>query len=57
MLVGPVTHSVAAEVQGGNMDCGSGLLLMLTRAIRMIECGQLLLVHTAEPSVPSDLHD
>lgn len=39
------------------MDCGSGLLLMLTRAIRQIEFGQLLLVHTEEPSVPPDLHD
>lgn len=39
------------------MDCGSGLLLMLTRAIRTIEFGQLLLVHTEEPSVPPDLHD
>jgi pyruvate-formate lyase-activating enzyme/TusA-related sulfurtransferase len=52
-----VKQPVAAEVQGGSMDCGSGLLLMLTRAIRQIEFGQLLLVHTEEPSVPPDLHD
>lgn len=52
-----MTQPVAAEVQGGSMDCGSGLLLMLTRAIRQIEFGQLLLVHTEEPSVPPDLHE
>jgi len=39
------------------MDCGSGLLLLLTRTIRRIEVGQVLLVHTAEPSVPPDLLD
>ncbi len=39
------------------MDCGSGLLLLLTRSIRRIEVGQVLLVHTGEPSVPPDLVD
>ena len=37
------------------MDCGSGLLLLLTRTIRGIDPGQVLLVHTREPSVPADL--
>ncbi len=37
------------------MDCGSGLLLLLTRSIRAVEPGTTLLVHTAEPSVPPDL--
>lgn len=37
------------------MDCGSGLLLLLTRTIRGIDPGQVLLIHTQEPSVPPDL--
>lgn len=37
------------------MDCGSGLLLM--RTIRRLDAGQLLVVHTEEPSVPSDLDE
>jgi pyruvate-formate lyase-activating enzyme/TusA-related sulfurtransferase len=47
----------AAELQGGRMDCGSGLLLMLMRSIGKIDAGQVLLVHTEEPSVPPDLED
>lgn len=47
----------AAEVHGGQMDCGSGLLLLLTRHMRAIEVGEVLLVHTEEPSVPPDLKD
>lgn len=47
----------AAELHGGTMDCGSGLLLLLMRSIAKIETGQVLLVHTEEPSVPPDLHD
>jgi pyruvate-formate lyase-activating enzyme/TusA-related sulfurtransferase len=39
------------------MDCGSGLLLLLTRTIRQIDPGRLLLVRTEEPSVPPDLQD
>ncbi|MGI8522436.1 MAG: radical SAM protein [Nocardioides sp.] len=47
----------AAELQGGAMDCGSGLLLLLMRSIGRLEVGQVLLVHTEEPSVPPDLLD
>lgn len=39
------------------MDCGSGLLLMLMRSISKVDPGQVLLVHTQEPSVPPDLID
>lgn len=39
------------------MDCGGGLLLLLMRSIGKIETGQVLLVHTEEPSVPPDLQD
>jgi len=45
----------AAELHGGTMDCGSGLLLLMMRSIGQIDAGQVLLVHTEEPSVPPDL--
>ncbi len=45
----------AAELDGGNDDCGSGLLLSLTGSLRRIDVGQVLLLHTREPSVLADL--
>jgi organic radical activating enzyme/TusA-related sulfurtransferase len=42
-------------VDGGDMDCGSGLLLLITRAIRRLGDGGLLGVRSAEPSVVTDL--
>ncbi len=45
----------AATLDGGDMDCGSGLLLLLTRHMRRIHTGDRLLVRTEEPSVPPDL--
>ncbi|WP_248580819.1 radical SAM protein [Nocardioides sp. InS609-2] len=47
--------AVAVLVDGGDMDCGSGLLLLITRAMRRLEAGQLLGVRSAEPSVLTDL--
>ncbi len=49
--------TVAAEFDGGDMDCGSGLLLLLTRHLRAIDLGEVLAVDTAESSVPPDLAD
>lgn len=46
---------VAALVDGGDMDCGSGLLLLITRAMRRLEPGQVLGIRSAEPSVVVDL--
>ncbi len=37
------------------MDCGSGLLLLITRAMRRLEPGDLLGVRSKEPSVLTDL--
>ena len=37
------------------MDCGSGLLLLITRAMRRLEDGDLLAIRSAEPSVVDDL--
>ena len=49
--------TIAAEFDGGAMDCGSGLLLLLTRNLRGVSAGEVLAVRTEEPSVPPDLHD
>lgn len=47
--------AVDALVDGGDMDCGSGLLLLITRAMRRLEPGQRLGVRSAEASVDVDL--
>ncbi|WP_323792646.1 radical SAM protein [Nocardioides sp.] len=46
---------VARLIDGGDMDCGSGLLLLITRAMRRLEAGDLLAIRSAEPSVEVDL--
>ncbi|MBD8871062.1 radical SAM protein [Nocardioides donggukensis] len=46
---------VATEYDGGDMDCGSGLLLAITSRIRAIDPGETMLLHTTEPSVLADL--
>lgn len=47
--------AVALEYDGGDMDCGSGLLLAITSRMRRIEEGEVLLLHTRERSVLADL--
>ena len=47
--------SVARLIDGGDMDCGSGLLLLITRAMRRLDDGELLGIRSAEPSVETDL--
>jgi TusA-related sulfurtransferase len=47
--------AVDALVDGGDMDCGSGLLLLITRAMRRLPDGGRLGVRSAEPSVTVDL--
>lgn len=46
---------VALEYDGGDMDCGSGLLLAITSRMRRIDPGEVLLLHTRERSVLADL--
>ena len=46
---------VARLIDGGDMDCGSGLLLLITRAMRRLEAGDLLAIRSAEASVEVDL--
>ena len=47
--------TVDALIDGGDMDCGSGLLLLITRGMRRLGDGQLLGVRSAEASVLTDL--
>jgi TusA-related sulfurtransferase len=47
--------SVATLIDGGDMDCGSGLLLLITRAMRRLEEGDVLGVRSQESSVVTDL--
>ena len=50
----PAGH-VKTLIDGGDMDCGSGLLLLITRAMRRLEPGDTLGIRSAEPSVEIDL--
>ncbi|MEZ5095936.1 MAG: hypothetical protein R2731_07310 [Nocardioides sp.] len=47
--------AVARLIDGGDMDCGSGLLLLITRAMRRLADSELLGVRSAESSVCTDL--
>lgn len=51
---GPLVEP-AVEYDGGDMDCGSGLLLAITSRMRNIEEGEVMLLHTRESSVLADL--
>lgn len=52
---GAPTVPVALEYDGGDMDCGSGLLLAITSRMRRIDQDEVLLLHTRERSVLADL--
>jgi 5-methyltetrahydropteroyltriglutamate--homocysteine methyltransferase len=54
---GPQRHPFQAAVQfdGGDLDCGSGLLLQIRRRIDPLDQGQLLEICSTEPSVAEDL--
>lgn len=49
----PVTPD--ASFDGGDLDCGSGLLLLIRRHLDPLRPGQLLEVRSTEPSVDEDL--
>jgi 5-methyltetrahydropteroyltriglutamate--homocysteine methyltransferase len=44
-----------ARFDGGNLDCGNGLLLLIRRHIDPLESGQLLEILSTDPSVEEDL--
>lgn len=45
----------AVRFDGGDLDCGSGLLLQIRRHIDPLDSGQLLEIRSTEPSVAEDL--
>ena len=45
----------AVRFDGGDLDCGSGLLLQIRRRIDPLDRGQLLEIRSTEPSVAEDL--
>jgi 5-methyltetrahydropteroyltriglutamate--homocysteine methyltransferase len=51
------THSLSHDVSfdGGSLDCGSGLLLLIRRHIDPLYAGGLLEIRSTEPSVEEDL--
>lgn len=54
-LVLPSWLPVAGRLDGGTSDCGSGLLLTVTRAMRGVPLDEVLVVTTVERSVVEDL--
>lgn len=50
-------HSYAADasLDGGNLDCGNGLLLLIRKHIDPLQRGQLLEIRSTESSVEEDL--
>jgi 5-methyltetrahydropteroyltriglutamate--homocysteine methyltransferase len=49
------SHRADASFDGGNLDCGSGLLLLIRKHIDPLVRGQLLEVRSTEASVEQDL--
>lgn len=49
------THGAAAMVDGGDLDCGSGLLLIIREAMQPLASGAVLEVRSREASVGADL--
>ncbi len=45
----------AVRFDGGDLDCGSGLLLQIRRRIDPLDSGQLLEIRSTKPSVAEDL--
>ncbi|MBN3765817.1 5-methyltetrahydropteroyltriglutamate--homocysteine methyltransferase [Burkholderia sp. Ac-20365] len=48
-------HTPAVSFDGGDLDCGNGLLLLIRKHIDPLERGQLLEIQSTETSVESDL--
>lgn len=46
---------VSARLEGGTLDCGSGLLLLVMRTVRGVAIDDVLVISTQERSVVDDL--
>ena len=53
----PALDSLQPDVicEGGNLDCGSGLLLLIRKSMQQVPAGGLLEIHSTEISVREDL--
>lgn len=49
------TFSPHASFDGGDLDCGNGLLLLIRRHIDLLDAGQLLEIRSTDASVEEDL--
>ncbi len=49
------THEAAASFDGGDLDCGNGLLLLIRKHIDPLDPGELLEIRSVESSVEEDL--
>ena len=54
-MTDPTTSAPAASFDGGDLDCGNGLLLLIRRHIDPLLPGQVLEVRSRESSVEEDL--
>lgn len=54
-IIAPKLGQVDQVVDGAGMECGSGLLLLITRGMRKLGDGGRLAVRSAQPSVATDL--
>jgi 5-methyltetrahydropteroyltriglutamate--homocysteine methyltransferase len=54
-VTNPGDEPAAARLDGGDLDCGGGLLLLIRRHIDPLAPGQVLEVRSREPSVAADL--
>lgn len=48
-------YRAVASFDGGDLDCGNGLLLLIRKHIDPLELGQLLEIQSSEPTVKVDL--
>lgn len=55
IILAPETIQSDAVCEGGNLDCGSGLLLLIKRAMNPVPAGGVLEIRSTEISVREDL--
>ena len=54
-LSAPIDLSTSHVCEGGNLDCGSGLLLLIRQAMDAVPVGEVLEICSTEITVREDL--
>ncbi len=54
-LTAPIGLTTPHVCEGGNLDCGSGLLLLIRQAMEAVPVGEVLEIRSTEISVREDL--